>query len=614
MTQRDDFDHPLDYPETAEIARERARRIAAIAAQCGEIIPRGALQQPASSPIEEEVLVRDDVDAATRFFDAVDEAPVDAEEDAASQRAGATTYDFSRYRARRIRERLLGLLDALHIAIERRDLGAVWTVLDEADACRCFPPAVREEALALAQLPSTSLPRAAATLSLSPSAHQARRRATRARGGSGTAHDRRRADGELVEAGLPASSRAPVPRSALAGPRSAPRRVGPAAVGRTVRPALVPARRATSRRPHPVLLASRPDAPDAEASALVDLIDDALAHGTDRSRHRSRRPVRRAEQPDEALLPAGRARRADEGRHAALLSRRRPGHAAASRRAAGGAHALPRRRGRRRDSTCNARPSTGPAWVTTCTTAIKPPRELTFLRIESTAMLAWVANLGAIELHPWYSRCSAPTQARLPRDRPRSGQEGTRFEKVRAAALHVKEALDAWSLPAFIKTSGARGCISSCRSVRGPTQREVHDVARDIAIAIAARHPRLFTTEYRIANRPRGTVLLDYNQNSAGHTLAGAYSVRPTPSATVSTPTRLERRTGRRGPARLHARHGPDAALAARRPMARIETRRGEAGSAVVEREDARWWSSSRGVTSLNCHSQYCVLRTSYRW
>ena len=156
MTQRDDFDHPLDYPETAEIARERARRIAAIAAQCGEIIPRGALEQPASSPIEEEVLVRDDVDAATRFFDAVDEAPVDAEEDAASERAGATTYDFSRYRARRIRERLLGLLDALHLAIERRDLGAVWTVLDEADACRCFPPAVREEALALAQLPSTA--------------------------------------------------------------------------------------------------------------------------------------------------------------------------------------------------------------------------------------------------------------------------------------------------------------------------------------------------------------------------------------------------------------------------------------------------------------------------
>jgi bifunctional non-homologous end joining protein LigD len=64
----------------------------------------------------------------------------------------------------------------------------------------------------------------------------------------------------------------------------------------------------------------------------------------------------------------------------------------------------------------------------------------------------------------------------------------------------------------------------------------VHAVARDLALAIAARDPRLFTTEYRIANRPRGTVLLDFNQNSAGHTLAGAYSARPTASATVSTP------------------------------------------------------------------------------
>ena len=113
---------------------------------------------------------------------------------------------------------------------------------------------------------------------------------------------------------------------------------------------------------------------------------------------------------------------------------------------------------------------------------------------------------------------------------------GTKFEKVRSAALLVKEALDAWSLPSFVKTSGATGLHLFVPIARGPTQREVHAVARDISLAISARHPRVFTTEYRIANRPRGSVLLDFNQNSAGHTLAGAYSVRPTPSATVSTP------------------------------------------------------------------------------
>src|SRR5206468_9672666 len=130
-------------------------------------------------------------------------------------------------------------------------------------------------------------------------------------------------------------------------------------------------------------------------------------------------------------------------------------------------------------------------------------KELTFLRIENAATLAWVANLGAIELHPWYSRCSAPAKPDfLVIDLDPT--EGTRFEKVRSAALLVKEALDAWDLPSFIKTSGATGLHLFVPITRGPTQREVHGVARDIATVMAVRHPRLFTTEYRIANRPRG--------------------------------------------------------------------------------------------------------------
>ena len=76
---------------------------------------------------------------------------------APSANSGAAALDFSRFRARRIRTRLLALLDQLVTAIERRDLGAVWKVLDEADACRCFPTAVREEALLIAGMPATSL-------------------------------------------------------------------------------------------------------------------------------------------------------------------------------------------------------------------------------------------------------------------------------------------------------------------------------------------------------------------------------------------------------------------------------------------------------------------------
>ncbi len=71
---------------------------------------------------------------------------------------------------------------------------------------------------------------------------------------------------------------------------------------------------------------------------------------------------------------------------------------------------------------------------------------------------------------------------------------------------------------------------------RGPTQGEVWIFAKALARELATRHPALMTTEYRVAKRPAGRVLVDYNQNAWGRTLASLYSVRPTPSATVSMP------------------------------------------------------------------------------
>ena len=60
--------------------------------------------------------------------------------------------------------------------------------------------------------------------------------------------------------------------------------------------------------------------------------------------------------------------------------------------------------------------------------------------------------------------------------------------------------------------------------------------AKALALELAVRNPALITSEYRVARRPRGRVLVDYNQNRWGSTLASAYSVRPRPEATVSTP------------------------------------------------------------------------------
>jgi bifunctional non-homologous end joining protein LigD len=72
--------------------------------------------------------------------------------------------------------------------------------------------------------------------------------------------------------------------------------------------------------------------------------------------------------------------------------------------------------------------------------------------------------------------------------------------------------------------------------VRGPLQKEVWTYAKAFAKALEARHPDLITAEYRVSKRPKARVLVDYNQNAWGRTLASVYSVRPTPLATVSTP------------------------------------------------------------------------------
>jgi bifunctional non-homologous end joining protein LigD len=79
---------------------------------------------------------------------------------------------------------------------------------------------------------------------------------------------------------------------------------------------------------------------------------------------------------------------------------------------------------------------------------------------------------------------------------------------------------------------------------RGPLQKRVWTFAKALAQTLAAKHPKLLTSEYRIADRPKGRVLVDYNQNAWGRTLASIYSVRPKQVASVSTPvtwTEVER-------------------------------------------------------------------------
>jgi bifunctional non-homologous end joining protein LigD len=180
-------------------------------------------------------------------------------------------------------------------------------------------------------------------------------------------------------------------------------------------------------------------------------------------------------------------------------------------------------------------PSPRPAWIATCRLGHGSRGAIEFPMIQDRASLMWVINLGCIDLNQWYARCDDP-------DRPDylhldlDPGPGTAFPEVRETALIVRAALDALRMPSYAKTTGSRGIHVYVPIVRGPEQKFVWTFAKALAMELASRHRSLMTTEYRLANRPYGRVLLDYNQNASGRTLASVYSVRPTPAATVSTP------------------------------------------------------------------------------
>jgi bifunctional non-homologous end joining protein LigD len=104
------------------------------------------------------------------------------------------------------------------------------------------------------------------------------------------------------------------------------------------------------------------------------------------------------------------------------------------------------------------------------------------------------------------------------------------------AARIVHDALTTLKMPAYAKTTGSKGMHVYVPIVRGPDQKDVWTFAKALAQELAHRHPGLMTSEYKVAKRPKGRVLVDYNQNAWGRTLASVYSVRPTPFAGVSTP------------------------------------------------------------------------------
>jgi len=180
-------------------------------------------------------------------------------------------------------------------------------------------------------------------------------------------------------------------------------------------------------------------------------------------------------------------------------------------------------------------PRPRPDWLQICSIKHDSGNIVDFPVVQDLASLLYIVNLGCIDLNQWYATCDdvdRPDYLHFDLD----PVDPAGFKKVRDAALIVHEALDQLGIPSLAKTTGSRGIHIYVPIVRGPHQKQVWQFAKDLAKVLAARHPNTLTAEYRIAKRPPNRVLVDYNQNAWGRTLASIYSVRPKPQATVSTP------------------------------------------------------------------------------
>ncbi len=183
-------------------------------------------------------------------------------------------------------------------------------------------------------------------------------------------------------------------------------------------------------------------------------------------------------------------------------------------------------------------PSGHPDWLKKCTIRHASGNVIDFPIVDDVASLLWVVNLGCVDLNQWYATCDdvdRPDYLHFDLD-----PGDAAFEKVRDTALVVRDGLRGLGIACYAKTSGSKGIHVYVPIVRGPLQKQVWTFSKAFAQTVAQQYPGFITSEYRISKRPSGRVLVDYNQNAWGRTLASVYSVRPTAGATVSAPVTWE--------------------------------------------------------------------------
>jgi DNA ligase D-like protein (predicted polymerase) len=182
-------------------------------------------------------------------------------------------------------------------------------------------------------------------------------------------------------------------------------------------------------------------------------------------------------------------------------------------------------------------PENRPDWLRTVTLSFPSGRTAEEVVVDDAAGLAWIVNLGCIELHPHAVRTNDldhPDELRIDLD-PIPGVE---WDDVRRVAIETRNLLEEMGLRGWPKTSGSRGMHINARIHQRWTFTQVRRAALALSREIERRVPKLATSKWW--KEERHGVFLDYNQNAKDRTTCSAYSIRPLPDARVSAPLRWE--------------------------------------------------------------------------
>ena len=176
-----------------------------------------------------------------------------------------------------------------------------------------------------------------------------------------------------------------------------------------------------------------------------------------------------------------------------------------------------------------------PTYVRTETLEVEEGHEVDYIVGDNLQTLIYMANLGAIERHPWHSRTedlAHPDWLVFDMDPGKSVE----FETICEVSLGTREILKKLGLEAYAKTSGSRGIHVYVPVKPKYSYDEVAEFAEGVATIVARENPEVATVERSLKRRKRGQIYVDHMQNARGKSVVAPYSVRPREGATVSAP------------------------------------------------------------------------------